>query len=165
MATTTSLSPVAPAAPPSSYLAQSFDNAKSKGPKDCFVQETYINRVDWESQCYIVVPPNAIQRPATKWLEYCCTSGQDGNIFEKVDGCGWQCITNRTLEVVNWWKDCVWDDRSPLLSGYNLNLTGYERPVCEDRRALEETSAGNRAERVSNKGLVLLALTMTLVLL
>ncbi|KAK6358170.1 hypothetical protein TWF730_007523 [Orbilia blumenaviensis] len=156
----------APVAPKSSYLphlAQSYQNFRSGGPKDCFVQETYINRTKWESQCYISVPPNAIQQPATQWLEYCCTSGQAGNIFEKIDGCGWQCITNRTLEVGAWWKDCIWDDRSPLLTGYNLNLTGYEAPMCENRKTLEKTSAGNNARRISSRVVVLFALVVPLV--
>ncbi|KAK6518128.1 hypothetical protein TWF506_005289 [Arthrobotrys conoides] len=164
MATTISTAQLAPAAPTSSpylpNLTKSFNNFIHGGTNDCFIQETYINRTSsWESQCYISVRPNAIQVSATRWLEYCCTSGQEGNIFEKVDGCGWQCITNRTLQVGVWWKNCVWDDRSPLLTGYNRNLTGYERPVCRSRRELEEAiSGGNNGLRISSRGLVFLAL-------
>ncbi|KAF3937678.1 hypothetical protein ABW19_dt0201253 [Dactylella cylindrospora] len=143
------------------YLEKSFNN-RPNGPNDCFARQP---GKGWENQCYIIVPPDAITKKPTKWLQYCCEADSDTNIFQTVDGCGWQCITNRTLAVDQWWNKCIYDDWSPLKTGYGTNLTKYEVPTCANRKALEKgdqdkaKNSGVKVERgLGFKGLVVLAI-------
>ncbi|EPS38139.1 hypothetical protein H072_8126 [Dactylellina haptotyla CBS 200.50] len=141
-------------------LTKSFDNRFGQ-KNDCFA-----HRTDFENQCYVTVPPQAIQNDASEWLRYCCTNGvtgQDGNVFEFDKNCGWQCLTNRAVEVGSWWQNCVWDEKFSPLNGYNHNLTGYEKPTCVKNDTFVVNAAEKAAGSISGKGLILLALVLPMI--